>query len=59
MLKKSQIKNLDAKMSKENKVMRACKRILGIRKYTQLLKYLQFITQFKNQLFLLGHQKVE
>lgn len=59
MLKKSQIKNLDAKMSKANKVMRACKRILGIRKYTQLLKYLQFITQFKNQLFLLGHQKGE
>lgn len=55
--KRSQVANLHSKMKKANKIMKFIKNLLGVRRYTFMLRYFQYTSQLKNQTFLLGYNE--
>lgn len=55
--KKSNVSNLDRKSKKVNSLLKAAKKILGIRRYMMLMRYMSFASRYDKQTFLLKQEK--
>lgn len=52
--KKKDVRDFDDKAKKVNKLLKLSKKILGIKRYTMLMRYMSYVSRFDNQTFLVN-----